>query len=91
MPVINSLSRGKWKILLLGLSSLALLGCAGSGGGGQFLNDFSTGFMEGYDAGSRGNRFVGNTPSQDACSYLAGSVGCSTYEYSPSTGNCFCK
>jgi len=80
------------KILLLGLSSLALSGCpANSGGSNQFLNDFSTGFMQGYNSGSRGNQLIGNVTSQDACASLAGSVGCSTYEYYPSTGNFFCK
>ena len=56
------------------------------------LRDFSTGYSQGYTAGSQGERYIGYASSESACYSKAVSAGCSNnYRWYSDTGNCFCK
>lgn len=55
------------------------------------LAGLATGFADGYDSGSRGYTFIGQYSSASACSKACSNRGGSSYEYNPSTTNCFCK
>ena len=53
--------------------------------------DVLTSFADGYDSGSRGYSYIGTYSSSTACRDACGNRGGSSYEYNPTTQNCFCK
>lgn len=66
------------------LIAISLSSCFG-------LSDFATGFADGYDSGSRGYSYIGTYSSSSACMNACRNAGGKSYEYNPSTKNCFCK
>ncbi len=52
---------------------------------------FAEGYSEGSSATSRGYTYIGIKDSKSKCESACDSKGYTYYEYSTSTGNCFCK
>lgn len=77
----------KKRVLLFAIVAFMAIGFTSCFG----LSDFATGFADGYDSGSRGYSYIGTYNSATACSNACRNAGGRSYEYNPSTKNCFCK